>query len=172
MAGLEDASTSHEREDSFRAHLIARGLGTPRRAVGHYDFTAASAATRELFSGSDRPDALFCANDHMALAAINVARVEFGLEVGRAVSIVGFDDAGPAAWPLFGLTTYVQPAEAMVEGVVAITLARFADSSVPAQRRVLPGVLAVGGSARRPAAGVIVLDGREVWLPPGKGEGT
>jgi len=167
MAGLEDASTSREREEGFGQHLATQGLAPPRRAVGHYDFGAACDATRTLLRAKDRPDALFCANDHMALAAINVARAEFGLDVGRDLSIVGFDDAGPAAWPLFGLTTYVQPVEAMVEEVVTIVRRRLSDPGVTAERRVVPGWLAVRASARRPDRGVIARDGGDVWSPPG-----
>ncbi|MFC7738169.1 LacI family DNA-binding transcriptional regulator [Roseomonas sp. GCM10028921] len=165
MAGLEDASTSREREEGFARQLAAQKLPPPRRTVGHYDFEAASEATRALLRAEDRPDALFCANDHMALAAINVARAEFGLEVGRDLSIVGFDDAGPAAWPLFGLTTYVQPVDAMVEEVVTIVRRRLADPGMSAERRVVPGWLAVRGSARRPTHGLAARDGIEVWSP-------
>lgn len=165
MAGLEAASTSRDREVGFNRYLAAHGLGPVRRVVGHYDFVAASTASRQLLGSADRPDALFCANDHMAMAAINVARAELGLDVGREVSIVGFDDAGPAAWPLLGLTTYVQPVEAMVEEVVAITRRRLADPLAPAESRVLPGWLAVRSSARRPATGIVSVDGEEIWKP-------
>jgi DNA-binding LacI/PurR family transcriptional regulator len=56
----------------------------------------------------------------MALAAINVARYEFGLDIGREISIVGYDDVPMAAWPAFSLTTYAQPAEKMVEATVSV----------------------------------------------------
>ncbi len=166
MAGLEDASTSREREAGFTRHLAAQGFSPPLRTVGHYDFEAASEAARDLLRTGHRPDALFCANDHMALAAINVARVEFQLDVGRELSIVGFDDAGPAAWPLFSLTTYVQPVDAMVEGVITILRHRLADPGIPAESRVAPGWLAVRGSARRPTQGVVARDSIETWSPP------
>jgi DNA-binding LacI/PurR family transcriptional regulator len=163
MAGLENSSTSREREEGYATFLAAQGLGAPLRVCGHYDFAAAAVAARRLFSGPDRPDAVFCANDHMALATINVARAEFGLEVGREVSIVGFDDAGPAAWPLFSLTTYVQPIRAMVEQLVAMTCARLADPSAPAERKIVPGHLAVRSSARLPDRGIRLVDGERSW---------
>ena len=171
MAGLENASTTQEREEGFSGFLAAAGLGVPRRVVGHYDFDAAAEAARGLLGGADRPDALFCANDHMALAAINVARGELGLDVGREVSIIGFDDAGPAPWPLFSLTTYVQPVEAMVAEVVSITLEKLAGPAGPPLRKVVPGVLAVRSSARLPASGLSEQDGRRVWQPPNSTQG-
>jgi DNA-binding LacI/PurR family transcriptional regulator len=165
MAGSENSSTSQDREEGFAHALAAQGLGTPLRAVGFYDFDRAAAAMRTLLEAPERPDAVFCANDHMALAAINVARVEFGLEVGRDISIVGFDDAGPAAWPVFGLTTYAQPLPAMVEQVVAVTCARLTDPASQAVRSIVPGWLTVRSSARLPSSGLCVRDGVMTWLP-------
>ncbi|MBE9606995.1 LacI family DNA-binding transcriptional regulator [Acetobacteraceae bacterium H6797] len=166
MAGLENASTTQEREAGFNSFLAKAGLPSPRRAVGHYDFDAAAEATRQLLGGTERPDALFCANDHMALAAINVARGELGLDVGREISIIGFDDAGPAPWPLFSLTTYVQPIDAMVDEVVAITLEKLAKPAGPPLRKIVPGALAVRRSARLPSSGLIERDGHLTWRPP------
>ena len=50
----------------------------------------------------------------MALAAIEVARFEFGLEIGRELGVAGFDDSEQAAWPSFDLTTYSLPVEAVM----------------------------------------------------------
>lgn len=150
MAGLEDTSTSRDREAGFTSALVAQGFGPPQRVVGHYSFEAASAAARTLFASPTPPDAIFCANDHMALATLNVARVEFGLDVGRAVSIVGFDDAGPTAWPLIDLTTYVQPIEPMVNRVVTIICDQLANFPGEIVRAVVRGELVVRRSARLP----------------------
>lgn len=169
MAGLGNSSTSQERQEGYAAWLRAHGFKEPARIAGHYDFERAAAATRTLLAGPERPDALFCANDHMALAAINVARGELGLDVGREISIVGFDNAGPGAWPLFGLTTYAQPIQAMVDQVVAITCERLADPAAEAVRKVMPGSLAVRSSARLPPTGIVLRQGQQIWEPPPEG---
>lgn len=150
MAGLEDSSTSREREQGFTQALRKAGHAPPARVVGHYDFEGASAATRQLLDAAEKPDAIFCANDHMAFAAIETARSHFGMQAGRDISIVGFDDVGLAAWPAFDLTTYSQPVQLMAERVVAVTLGHLdKDEYVPVQD-VVPGRLIVRGSARRP----------------------
>ncbi|MDB5370258.1 MAG: LacI family transcriptional regulator [Roseomonas sp.] len=163
IAGLESASTSREREAGFSGALAALGLPPAAREVGHYDFTAALEATRRLLALPLPPDAIFCANDHMALAAINVARAEFGLEMGQALSVVGFDDAGPAAWPLFGLTSYAQPVRPMAERVVAILRRHLEEPEAEAVQEVVPGALMVRASARLPAEGVMEQGGRRIW---------
>jgi LacI family transcriptional regulator len=55
------------------------------------------------------PDAIFCANDLMAIGAIDVAR-ELGLRVPADVAIVGFDDVDAATIVTPTLTTVRNPA--------------------------------------------------------------
>ncbi|MCK8783501.1 LacI family DNA-binding transcriptional regulator, partial [Roseomonas sp. NAR14] len=154
VAGLEASSTSRDRERGFGAALREAGLGPPLRAVGHYTREGAAAAIRALLRRADRPDAVFCANDHMAIACIEVARHEFGLRIGGdgadALSVVGFDDAGPAAWPAYDLTTFSQPLAPMVDATVRLLLDALATPSRPARHVVIGGALVVRGSARRP----------------------
>jgi DNA-binding LacI/PurR family transcriptional regulator len=148
MAGFVQSSTSHERERAFTDYLLSQGLPPPIREVGHFTHEGAVAAARRLLSRPDRPDAIFCGNDHMAFATIDVARYEFGLEIGRDVAIVGFDDVPMAAWPSFSLTTFSQPIVAMVERAVDLIL-RFGDVPESERRAVVPGALIVRDSARR-----------------------
>jgi DNA-binding LacI/PurR family transcriptional regulator len=153
VAGLEDSSTSLEREQGFTEGLQQFGVAPPLRGVGHYDFEASCRAARALLSRPDRPDGIFCANDHTAFAVMQTARAEFGLVVGRDVSVVGFDDVPLASWPAFDLTTYSQPVGLMAERVVAVTLQHLSERNCGAVREVVPGTLMVRGSARIPAGG-------------------
>lgn len=150
MAGLEDSSTSREREEGFNQGLRSSGRRVAFRVAGQYDFEAARAGARRLLSRKAPPDAIFCANDHMAFATIETARVEFGLVIGRDLSVVGFDDVPLAAWPSFMLTTYAQPIQPMVHRVVEITLHHIEQGGGDPIRDVVPGQLMIRGSARLP----------------------
>ena len=152
VAGLEDSSTSSEREQGYRRTLTEAGHTLAHRVVGHYDFGAAREAARALFEAKDRPDAVFCANDHTAFAVMETARCEYGLDVGREVSIVGFDDVLIASWPSFALTTYSQPVRPMARRVVDITLKLVEAGGGPAVHDIVPGELIVRTSARLPHA--------------------
>ena len=115
LAGQENASTSLDREAGLCEALSAAGLGLYARAVGHYDFAQAQRAVLALFRDpATRPDALFSANDHMAIAALETLRGELGLQVPHDVSVVGFDNVPQAAWPSFNLTTMQQDVDQMV----------------------------------------------------------
>ena len=165
IAGIEDASTSRDREAGFAAGLHAAGLPAALRGVGLFDPGSAAAATRTLLQGADAPDAIFCANDHMAFAAMDVAQREFGAEIGRTLSVVGFDGSRPAAWSGIGLTSFEQSASAMAVAGVGLLARLLAGEAAATTHVVVGGELAVRSSARRPEHGLAELDGRTVWRP-------
>lgn len=147
MSGIEASSASRERGDAFAGYLAEQGHDAPSVEAGLFTYDGAAAATRRLLLRAVRPDALFCANDLMAIAAIDVARAEFGLTVGRDISIVGFDDIAMARWPSFALTTYGQSTAVLVEETVA-TIQAVRGGSGPL-RKTVPGALVIRSSARR-----------------------
>lgn len=147
IAGSPDTSSSREREAGFVEHLAAQGLPPPARAIGYFRREAAVEAARSLLSRSPQPDALFCVNDDMALAAIEVARFEFGLEIGRELGVAGFDDIEQAAWRSFDLTTYSLPVDLLVEQTMAILLD--AGAAPTAANSVVHGELKIRSSTRR-----------------------
>jgi DNA-binding LacI/PurR family transcriptional regulator len=147
MAGLPESSTSRERETAFTAYLTSEGVPKPEVEVGNYNREGATLAMRRLLMRDPRPDSIFCANDYMAMAALEVARYEFGLKIGSEIGIAGFGDTAGASWRSFDLTTYSQPVEEMIEAVTDILL------SVPVRTKpahtVVDGVLVPRGSTRR-----------------------
>lgn len=146
MAGLP-SSSSQERERGFVEFLSEQGVTLADRAVGNFRREEAVKAARALLSRPVRPDAIFCANDDMALAVVEMARFEFGLSIGRDLGVAGFDDIEQASWPSFDLTTYSLPVELMMQRAVE---ALSADPRTAVQPHiVVEGGLQVRGSTRR-----------------------
>jgi DNA-binding LacI/PurR family transcriptional regulator len=166
VAGLDSSSTSRDREAGFVLRLRQEGVMSPLKVHGNYSLEDASRATRDLLNAAKRPDAIFCANDLMATAAIDVARSEFGLEVGRHISIVGFDDIQLAASAAFRLTTFSQPLDEMVENTVSLLFDAFSERDQLAVPRIVTGQLIVRDSARLPECGLSQAGGRTVWTKP------
>lgn len=135
LAGLENSSTNLQRERGFTEVLAQAGVQLCARAVGSYDFAGAQRATRELFSGPREalPEAVFVANDHMAIATMDVLRGELGLRVPRDVSVVGFDDVPQAAWGSYQLTTIVQDVTEMVTATVELLTQQIGETPLPRQ---------------------------------------
>ncbi|MEM1237267.1 MAG: LacI family DNA-binding transcriptional regulator [Pseudomonadota bacterium] len=125
IAGWETASTQREREAGLLAGLRDAGLGLYAREVGNFNAVDARKAALAMFSEPEgRPDAVFVANDFMALIVIDTLRHELGIDVPGDVRIVGFDDVPAAAWMPYGLTTVRQDASAMVAQTVDLLLGR------------------------------------------------
>ena len=82
----------------------------------------------------------------MALATLEVARYEFGLDIGREIAIAGFDDIEQASWPSFDLTTYSFPLHKMIDTVESALMG--ARPSQPAET-VIDGVLKARRSTQR-----------------------
>ncbi|OZI71454.1 LacI family DNA-binding transcriptional regulator [Bordetella genomosp. 12] len=148
LAGSENASTSRDREEGLFEALSSAGLKLYARAVGNYDFSDAQEAVLQLFSDpATRPDALFAANDHMAIAALEVLRCQLRMNVPQDVSIVGFDDVPQSAWPSFNLTTVRQDVEQMVDATRTILLEQIG-GQVWGRRVAVPCVLVERGTVR------------------------
>jgi DNA-binding LacI/PurR family transcriptional regulator len=149
IAGWEGASTQRDREAGFVEALAESGVSLHARETGQFCMEEARAATQRMFA-SDSPDAVFVANDHMALAVMDTLRFELGQQVPGDVSVVGYDDVPAASWPAYSLTTVRQPANRMVAETVDILLSKIDDRTVPSRRIEIDGPLIVRGSARIP----------------------
>ena len=150
IAGWEGASTQIDREAGFLAGLQATGSDLFAREVGNFNFEIAKDAARRMFKQSERPDAVFVANDHMAFAVMDVLRFELGLRVPEDVSVVGYDDVALASWPSYDLTTVRQPANRMVAETVTALLGRLSGAEEEPRQITLDGPLMIRGSARQP----------------------
>lgn len=148
MAGYDDSSTSRDRERAFTQGVQELGLAAPLRASGEFTREGAVHATRDLLRRPKRPDAIFCANDYMALATIETARHEFGIDIGPELGVAGFDDIPAASWPTFSLTTFSQPAEAMVQEGVDL-LIRMRDAPGECYHSIVRGKLILRKSTSR-----------------------
>lgn len=167
IAGLEASSTNRDRFAGFSERLAALGFAEIAVRAGNYNQADAEVAARELLSLEPRPEAIFVANDHMAVAVMDVARYEFGLSIPKDVSIVGYDDVGPARWPSYAITSMTQPIPQMVEATVDILMDQIGSGDMEPQHRVIAGELVVRGSARLPARGIVERDGALFYEPAG-----
>jgi len=119
VAGRPDVSTTVERWDGFCAVFEERGLDPPvYEEAGTFSYEAGYGAAKRLMRGRHAPKAVFCGNDILAIGFMDAARREFGLDIPRDLSVIGFDDIAMAAWPSHALTTIRQPVDEMLDRVV------------------------------------------------------
>ncbi len=145
--------TAEARTLGYRTALAAAGLPTDAEAVlpvlefRSPDGAAAiggllDAARRD---GAERPDALLCLNDQLALGALRALH-DRGVRVPEDVAVVGFDDVEGGRFSVPTLTTVSPDKQALAAVAVELLTARIAESGTPAtppQERVVPHRLIV-----------------------------
>ena len=115
---------------------------------GNFRYAGGQEAMRRLLAGRTRPDAVFAANDMMALGAVSVIHGA-GLRVPDDIAVVGFDDIPIAALASPGLTTVSMPKSDLGRSA-AVTLAQQIGHTRPlALRRVFDTELVVRQSSTR-----------------------
>ncbi len=137
--GPADTSTGRDREAGYRAAIQAAGLELADARVrrGPFSFETGSQRLAELMGEHHPPTAIFCANDVIALGALNAAH-RLGLAIPRDVTVVGFDDIAMASWDVFGLTTVRQDLGTMADVAVRMLVDRIADPDRPPRRVLVP----------------------------------
>lgn len=100
---------SEVRKSAFLQRCAHHGIKVPPEWIIAGDFSLASGvgAAEYLLDLANRPSAVFCASDEIALSLISRCQ-KHGLSVPRDLSVVGFDDIDIAAFTLPPLTTIRQ----------------------------------------------------------------
>lgn len=125
VGGLATTSTNESRLRGFRTRLAELGITLPEAHVVGGSFTRDSGyqLAQDLLALEDRPTALFCADDLIALGVMD-AVIDAGLRIPEDVAIIGVDDVPAASLRTVGLSTVRQPAGEMGRRAVALLLER------------------------------------------------
>jgi DNA-binding LacI/PurR family transcriptional regulator len=108
VCGPPGSPASEERQQGFTEQLTSYGFEKPRLGWGDFRYEGGMNAGLAILKGADRPDAIFCGNDLMALGLVDAARHRLGLRVPDDVMVVGFDDIPQSSWAGYQLTTVIQ----------------------------------------------------------------
>ena len=111
---------------------------------------------------AERPTAIFSFNDQMALGVLRVAR-DFGIDVPRELSVVGFDDVDRAALSMPPLTTVHQPLRTVGERAVDQLISLIQGQVPVGHREIIPHSLVVRESTT-------VIDGGRISYSRGRSE--
>ncbi|MEU8271613.1 LacI family DNA-binding transcriptional regulator [Sphaerisporangium sp. NPDC049002] len=143
IAGPPDMIGGQDRLAGYRSVL----QGSDRRsivAIGDFTRESGAIAMRQLLEDDPGLDAVFVANDLMAIGALQALR-HAGRRVPEDVAVVGFDDIEAASYTEPPLTTVRQPFREQAAAMVLLLL-RLLEGG-PADPVVLPTELIVRESA-------------------------
>lgn len=144
-------TTGSQRREGYVQALKAHGLpvdpalirtGQPRKAVG-------DRLAGELLDLPERPTALFCGNNLLALGALNAIR-ERGWRIPEDVALGAFDNLDWAALIDPPLTVVEQPVYELGQTAAELLMKRIQDASRPFQKVELKTRLRVRQSSQRP----------------------
>jgi DNA-binding LacI/PurR family transcriptional regulator len=132
------ADTAHQRLSGYRAALSQAGL--PELAglvveVRGFHRADGAAAMAALLDAPERPDAVFCFSDTLAIGALRTLH-ERGVRVPQEVAVIGFDDIEDGSFSIPTLTTIAPDRERIAELAVDLLAERLRES--PSQRAVNP----------------------------------
>lgn len=110
ITGPQSNVLTKARHDGFVAAMMARGIILHEDWIFDGDFSMDSgrAAARQWLGLDDRPTAVFCASDEMAVGFMGAAQ-HAGVRVPDDVSIIGFDNIEMVGHLTPALTTIRQP---------------------------------------------------------------
>jgi DNA-binding LacI/PurR family transcriptional regulator len=126
ISGPADVPASVDRLSGFRRAMARHGHAWVPVETGNFTQESGERAMRALLAAHPGLDAVFAANDLMALGALLVLR-DAGRRVPDDVAVVGFDDSSAALAAHPALTTVRHPLEDMAAEAARLLLARVDD---------------------------------------------
>jgi DNA-binding LacI/PurR family transcriptional regulator len=149
------APTAALRLAGYRAGLTAAGLAERsyyEAAVTHYQRLDGAEAARRLLRCAQRPDALVCFNDLLALGALRALH-EARVRVPDDVAVVGFDDITESSYAIPDLTSVAPDKSLLAHEAVRLLAGRIDDPTCnEATQIVVPHRVIVRGSTSPSAA--------------------
>ncbi|HEV8669542.1 MAG TPA: LacI family DNA-binding transcriptional regulator [Candidatus Limnocylindria bacterium] len=140
------------RQEGYRSALAAAGLAYDERLEvvgGEFTYAAGHAATRELFRRT-RADALFCADDLIAVGAMR-ALADLHVRVPDEVAVVGMDDTELARMSMPALSSVSLGSAERAKIAAGLLLDRISDPTIrPRHLTVAPHLVvreSSGGAA-------------------------
>ena len=153
IAGPEDNFDAHERRRGYCDALARRLPGVEEWIMpGNFDEASGHQAGQTLLAGPIRPDAVFAANDMMALGCL-FAFAQAGVWIPDEIALAGFDDIPLARYVHPSLTTMRVNIAEVGARAVQMLLTRMTGETVPVSENVVlvPELIVRESSTAKPA---------------------
>lgn len=150
ITGEIDSPSSRNRLTGFKQAIESRGLAISKSRIvlSEYSLQGGEQGAKQLLAVADRPSAICCFSDAIALGAMATLR-KHGLSVPDDISIIGFDGIEFGSYSSPALTTIAQPATQIGKTCMQILLQLLNGEPINNSRVILPHSLLIRGSTRR-----------------------
>ncbi|MBQ1202405.1 MAG: substrate-binding domain-containing protein, partial [Loktanella sp.] len=141
ICGESWMEASEQRQEGYERALRAAGIPIDPRLIAEGNFLPSGGreATLKLMDGPAFPDAIFCANDLMAVGCYEALK-ELGKKIGQEIAVMGYDDQEIAQHLSPGLSTVLLPHREMGQWCVR-QLLDFSKAGPTIERLTCPVVM-------------------------------
>lgn len=121
LGGCAETTTTMEKLQAYRRTLEANHLSFRKEWVrlGDFSMSCGGKLMDAVFELPNRPTAIFCINDYVAIGAMKVA-IARGMRIPEDIAIAGFDDTQLSSAMNPELTTVSQHSEQLGKQAIAI----------------------------------------------------
>lgn len=152
VGGLPNTTTNLLRQSAFITRVAELGMTlTANLSGGEYTYEAGYRTAQQI-PRDGKTEAVFFANDLLAIGGMDALRDEVGLSIPDDIAVAGFDDIAMARWPRYQLTTLRQPVDDIVDTTVRLINDGQVQPGRPVKTHVLPCELIVRNSSSGTAA--------------------
>jgi LacI family transcriptional regulator len=133
ITGPQGIQTNKDRFKGYTKTLTEAGLEPKPALIYEGDFRYHGGYKGAICLLKQKPTAIFCHNDMMAVGAAKALK-DKGLKIPQDISLMGFDDIFFAQYMDVPLSTVAQPVYRMGEDAAAVLLEEITDRNKPKQR--------------------------------------
>jgi LacI family transcriptional regulator len=149
ISGPQRIKTNRDRLEGYTKTLKQANRSPEPALIYEGDFRYHGGYEGALHLLKQKPTAIFCHNDMMAIGAAKAVK-EKGFSVPEDISIIGFDDIFFTQYMDVPLSTVAQPVYHMGQEAAAVLLEEIADGNKPKRRIMYPPRLIIRQSTAPP----------------------
>ncbi|WP_406734354.1 LacI family DNA-binding transcriptional regulator [Vibrio scophthalmi] len=149
LTGEVPTFTNDERQTGFSSEFEDLTGKAPRIVEATYDYASSLNKIREMLTDKNRPEAVFCATDNLAMALMDVARIEYGIRIPQDLQVIGFDNIPQAEWLSYQLTTFRQDFRRLARECVKIIVDQINNKNSSLVKMMVPAKLIERNTTKR-----------------------
>ncbi len=114
ILGSKELELSQQKVAGYQKAMSELNLNVENHWINYYRMNeqCGMQAFSEVYARSNQPTAILCGNDSIAFGVMKRAK-EYGLEIGKDLSVIGYDDLSISSYWQPALSTFHQPVNAI-----------------------------------------------------------
>ena len=147
IAARPDVSSSMDRLAGFYQELNRNKITPDVIYSGEYSHEAGRRSANKLLISHPYIDAIFCADDLLAMGAIDGIRYDLGRSIPE-IGVIGFSDMQMSNWPSYELSTFTANVNRVVQNAIDIMQSEIENGVRTIEKRIVGCEIVIRKSLR------------------------